>query len=55
MRGGGVDVKEDIKRKFKFEMLPDFYDLWDFCKDLKPGKPTSDQDYLFLFFDGERE
>ncbi|XP_072040750.1 histone PARylation factor 1-like [Amphiura filiformis] len=35
-----VDVKDDIKNKFKVEMPQDFYDLWEFCKDINPGKPS---------------
>ena len=34
-------------------MPPDLYDRWDFCKDLKLGKPTGEQDYLILFFERE--
>ncbi len=39
-----VDVKVDIKTKFKVEMPQDFYDFWDFCTDLNPGKPAGNTD-----------
>lgn len=33
------DMKEKVKRKFLVDMPDDFYQLWDFCKSIKPHQP----------------
>lgn len=34
------DVKEDLKNKFKVQMPQDFFDFWEFCKDVNQKCPS---------------
>ena len=34
------DVKEDLKNKFKVQMPQDFFDFWEFCKDINQKCPS---------------
>ena len=33
------DLKEKVRETFKVELPSDFFDFWDFCKNLKGGNP----------------
>jgi len=43
-----MDIKENIKQKYLFDMPEDFYQLWEFCKYLKPENPQGKK--LFQYF-----
>lgn len=35
-----VDIREELRLKFKVEMPQDFFDFWDYCKSINPAKPS---------------
>ncbi|XP_041462261.1 histone PARylation factor 1-like [Lytechinus variegatus] len=35
-----IDIKEELRLKFKVEMPPDFFDFWDYCKSINNAKPS---------------
>lgn len=38
------DVKEKLKEVFKVELPQDFFDFWEFCKELNKEKPCGKSD-----------
>ncbi|XP_071496393.1 histone PARylation factor 1-like [Diadema antillarum] len=35
----GLDIKEELRLKFKVEMPQDFFDFWEYCKSVNPTEP----------------